>query len=314
MDPARRDARREKLLAVVRAENTQQAPGQVLTARSAVPTRRHVLVAASLLALGAVGAGGVVAIRGGSQDGSRTTLAATPASLHYQLAASPESAGDVLRHLADVAAAQPLPVDHPPVRYTASSAWYLHSRVSGKDITSKVVPATERMWTREDGSGLLVRTIGGQQDRIDIAARQSYDVRHLPTDTASLPKALGAANTLTHGPVGYLEVIKDIWLVEAPTPKVQAALLRSLAPQPGLRLRGDVVDRLGSRGVAVSVDSSYAGLPTRYTLIVDPATGMLLGYEEELTETAGLLNVPVPSVIGYQAWSATAWADAVPQM
>jgi hypothetical protein len=40
---------------------------------------------------------------------------------------------------------------------------------------------------------------------------------------------------------------------------------------------------------------------------------MLLGYEEELTTSAGKLNVAVPSVIGYQAWTAATWATEVGQ-
>lgn len=52
-------------------------------------------------------------------------------------------------------------------------------------------------------------------------------------------------------------------------------------------------------GRAFGLDSSYTGLPTRYTLVVDEATGAILDYEQMLTTTAGKLKVQVPAVIGY---------------
>lgn len=105
-------------------------------------------------------------------------------------------------------------------------------------------------------------------------------------------------DNLTDGP------LTDLWAQRAPSPQLQAALLRVLADEPGLVDRGQVVDRAGRHGVAVSVDSAYTGLPTRYTLILDPHTGMLLDYEQTLTTTASKLNVPNPSVIGYTVWLA----------
>jgi len=37
-------------------------------------------------------------------------------------------------------------------------------------------------------------------------------------------------------------------------------------------------------------------------LIVDERTGALLAHEEMLTQSAGKLGVPIPSVISYQAY------------
>jgi hypothetical protein len=85
-------------------------------------------------------------------------------------------------------------------------------------------------------------------------------------------------------------------------PAVRAAVLRFVAATPGIRLTGHVTDRAGRPGIAVSLDSDYSGLPTRYTLIFDEHDGRLLGDEEMLTTTAGKLNVPVPSVIGYTTY------------
>lgn len=53
---------------------------------------------------------------------------------------------------------------------------------------------------------------------------------------------------------------------------------------------------------AFSAESARGGLPTRYTFIVNPSSGMIMGEEEVLTKTAGRLNVPVPSVVGYTVY------------
>jgi hypothetical protein len=47
------------------------------------------------------------------------------------------------------------------------------------------------------------------------------------------------------------------------------------------------------------LDSDLGGLPNRRTIVLDGATGEALGWEQTLTEDAGLLSVPVPSVISY---------------
>jgi hypothetical protein len=76
-------------------------------------------------------------------------------------------------------------------------------------------------------------------------------------------------------------------------------MLRYLSTVPGLTVLGQVTDRAGRSGVGFAVESDYSGLPTRYTVIIDPDDGRLLDCEETLTTTAGNLNVPIPSVISY---------------
>ena len=114
--------------------------------------------------------------------------------------------------------------------------------------------------------------------------------------------SLGVGHPTANGVAERLVAVTDLWKQQAPPPALQAAMLRVLATQPGLVNRGTVTDRAGRTGVAVSIDSSYTGLPTRYTLILDPTTGMLLDYEEMLTTTAGKINVPIPSVVSYTVW------------
>jgi hypothetical protein len=95
-----------------------------------------------------------------------------------------------------------------------------------------------------------------------------------------------------------LNGIADLHREAAPGPNVRAALLTVLASQRGVRAEGSVTDRDGRPGVAFSLTDD-SGLPTRTTYIFDRRTGVLLDTEEMLIETAGKLNVPIPSVISY---------------
>jgi hypothetical protein len=92
-------------------------------------------------------------------------------------------------------------------------------------------------------------------------------------------------------------------------PRVRAAVLRYLAATPGLTVTGPVTDRRGRNGIGFSIESAYSGLPTRYTLIIDPRDGRLLDDEQMLTTSAGKLNVTVPAIIGYTVLLSAAYTD-----
>lgn len=95
-------------------------------------------------------------------------------------------------------------------------------------------------------------------------------------------------------------------------PEVRAALLTVLAGQRDIRAEGSVTDRDGRPGVAFSLlDNS--GLPDKTTYIFDRRTGVLLDIETMLTETAGKLNVPIPSVISYEVYESRDYVDEVPR-
>ncbi|WP_245603514.1 hypothetical protein [Salinispora cortesiana] len=95
----------------------------------------------------------------------------------------------------------------------------------------------------------------------------------------------------------YLESIAELAGVRLLNPAQRAAALRLLAELPGITVTGTVTDRAGRPGEAFSITSDFHGLPTQYTVIIDPGSGALLGYEEVLTKTAGRLNVTIPAVI-----------------
>ena len=82
--------------------------------------------------------------------------------------------------------------------------------------------------------------------------------------------------------------------LQRPVPTAAGRPLRLLAQKPGITIDGPVTDRAGRAGVAVSTGGQYAGLSARHVLIIDPATGMILGAEEKVLEANGVLLAEPP--------------------
>jgi hypothetical protein len=202
--------------------------------------------------------------------------------------------------------------------------WSLSTRVDGKQVTSAVVPVQVSLTRAADGSAELVRRTSTPQFP-DGAARERWveagrpaahpvTVQHqrwapggfrpeaaaLPDDPARLLPALSRDHPIAElGDAEVLVAIADAYRSTQLSPAQQAALFAVAASRPGIEPYGQVTDRAGRAGYALSVESDHTGLPTRYTAIFDPVTGRLLDLEQTLTRSAGSLNVPVPSTIGY---------------
>ena len=131
----------------------------------------------------------------------------------------------------------------------------------------------------------------------------------LAIDDATLTRQLQHDHPVSNGPAERLVAIQDAYLEMPLRPAVRAAMLRYLAATPSLTYSGAATDRAGRNAVAFSVVSSYAGLPTRYTLLIDARTGGLLDYEETLTQTAGKLGVKIPAVISYMLFLSAGYTD-----
>jgi hypothetical protein len=191
-------------------------------------------------------------------------------------------------------------------------------------VTSAVVPVQVSLTRAADGSAELVRRTSTPQFP-DRAARERWveagrpaahpvTVAHqrwapggfrpeaaaLPDDPARLLRALSRDHPVAElGDAEVLVAIADAYRSTQLSPAQQAALFAVAASRPGIEPYGRVADRAGRAGYALSVESDHTGLPTRYTAIFDPVTGRLLDLEQTLTRSAGSLNVPVPSTIGY---------------
>ncbi|MEU6142952.1 CU044_5270 family protein [Streptomyces sp. NPDC047081] len=92
-----------------------------------------------------------------------------------------------------------------------------------------------------------------------------------------------------------VDVLLDHWTLGA---RESATLARLLAGTEGLRPVGQVTDRLGRRGQAYV----YEGSGTRRMLIMDPATGAVLGLETTFTQAEPEYGVRAGDVMDYSAW------------
>jgi hypothetical protein len=99
----------------------------------------------------------------------------------------------------------------------------------------------------------------------------------------------------TAGLLDAVQVLLDHWTLGA---RESAALARLLAGTEGLRPVGQVTDRLGRRGQAYV----YDGSATRRLLILDAATGTVLGLETTFTRDEPEYGVEAGDVMEYSAW------------
>ncbi len=267
--------------------------------------RRLGVIAQIAMAAVAVALVGSFALRGASGGGS-AAFAATPQPLTYFAPLHALPASQLLMGLADVAARQP-PLSDGRYAYVKTLSWYLDAR-GGSAPSSAVVPQSTETWRAPDGSGRTVIRTGAflnEPAQVDDQAvgRGRLDVPWNPallsTQAPVLARQLAAGHPLSNGPAERFAAARDLAREGPIPPGVQAALLRVLAAEPSLVDRGSVIDRAGRHGAAVSVDSTYSGLPTRYTLIFDPSSGALLGSEAMLTATSGALQVHVPAIVEY---------------
>lgn len=306
------DERARTDLAAILAGEPAASPGMGLRPGPSRRSRLALSVAAAVaLALVAV----VVVANLGLRSGA--AYAATPQPLVYLPAATAQDASTLLSEIAARTAVLPDTTGAGMYAYVETLNWDLFTTVNGERVTSEVVSQHRHQWVASDGSGRTVVTArppGGRTVREDRPASGDpadlmWPLRSLSDDDATLARQLGAGHPASNGPAGRFEAVKDAYLQMPLPPRVRAGMLRYLAATPGVVVTGDVTDRAGRDGIGFSINSDYTGLPTRYTFIIDPDDGRLLGSEDMLTTTAGRLNVPVPSVIGYTVFLTAVYTD-----
>jgi hypothetical protein len=261
--------------------------------------RRRILVpvAAGLVAAGLVGAGIVAATGRPPRDGRPDATAKVPAlgpvvrpvAFEFRQGAPP--AGDRLRALAAQLTAAPYDTTSGRYTHIHTIDWNAVFDDAPGGNAQRIQPVDKHRWYAADGSG-RIRTE-------NLAAvypnEQSYryyqrDPAENPTATPGprdddLPAGLaGPAQPLTSDPAELARrladhpfwTVRDIYSVYAVPLATRAELLRILATTPGVVWRGETTDRLGRRGVAVSVEAAT----TEEVLVFDPTTGVLLAWDE----------------------------------
>jgi hypothetical protein len=260
-------------------------------------------------------------------------FAVTPAPLAYERPANARPAPEVLH---EIAAKAERSTDEPrggDYEHLTMVSWDLWTQVGGERVTSAVVPARSESWRGPDDAGRIVSSHEAPDFRSDEDRRtweqdgspgadtkpETTDFppgqfpamwkEQPPADLAALKEWLAKGHPTENGPAEVIVAITDLARERILGPSPRANVLRVLAELPGLAYDGEVTDRAGRRGQAFSLESDHSGLPTRHTVIVEPATGRLLSYEQMLTKTAGELNVRVPAVIGYEIYVKPEYTD-----
>ncbi|WP_162799127.1 hypothetical protein [Nocardioides sp. 616] len=295
-------AEAEMLLARIRAESVHAVPPP----RCARQRRRVVLgtaLATSVLVLTALPGSQVLSWLL-PDDGS--AVAATPDLL--SLEHSPRQAGtaEALIELAGRMEQLPNDIGAGSVSEVRYQAWSLSTRVDGGQAHSEVVPEEVTTVLDLDGAGTVTtrRTDNGESYETALPAGETR-LDPLPSSLPQMRERLGTGDR--SDPARRFTAVADVLKKRPAGPASRAAILRYLAATPGVGSVGDVRDRLNRAGWGIAVESAASGLPTRHLLVLDPATGAVIGYEQMLTRDAGKLNVTIPSVISYVAWSRAAF-------
>ncbi|WFE26012.1 hypothetical protein O7623_21990 [Solwaraspora sp. WMMD791] len=177
-------------------------------------------------------------------------------------------------------------VDSQPDLTASGRYTYVHLRTWwGDDPATGLTTGSydQRLWWTGDRSGQETRT-----DPADPQAPPEL-VRYRPgtlgvavpdpsADRTVLAGQLAEEQPLDEGPQAVLRSVVGLYRFHDLSAPHRAAALAVLADAE-LYTHGPVLDRAGRSGVAISATGTMDGTPTRDTIVVDSATGRLLGYE-----------------------------------
>ncbi|MEV1009078.1 hypothetical protein [Streptomyces sp. NPDC049881] len=257
---------------------------------------------ARVLAAGLAGAAVAVAlVLLPESGGGGSAYAYTPPPLDYVAIPTDRTPRELLEEIADRTAALPEPAGR--ADEISYRSWSLSTSITEEATESEIITSEAHVVLHPDGSRTATYTRPGGPETFEDAP-DAWS-RPAPAGEAFASWLEAAYGQPIQDPHFLESAIHDLLTSQVLSSGARAALLRMIAALPGLEYDGRVTDRIGRDGEAFSAMTSRGGLPTRHTFIIDPATGDLLGKEETLTENAGALNVPVPSVISYTAFLAS---------
>jgi hypothetical protein len=277
----------------------------VPVARRPLPPRRRLLAAAAAgFVVAAVAAYGLV--QPARDRPAEQLIGSVAVPIAYQIADDPPPAGDHLRDLAARITDAPHDGQTGPYSYHRIRTWNAWSiaisevtipddsdEYAQTDVLATAVDESET-WAAADGSGRMRGRIVGLEfpDEESRTAWNDMRERELIEELAEFVSGepAGTLHPFTELPTdreGLIELLDyddgatDFFAVEelyrhyvVPRP-VRAAILEILADAPDLEWRGEVTDRAGRAGVAVTQDDE-AG---QDLLVFDPQTGELLARE-----------------------------------
>ncbi|MGC5020708.1 CU044_5270 family protein [Micromonospora sp. DT47] len=319
VDPARNTAvAPPRLSARDLLDRAEASAEPVVSRRHARPTRRLVLTAGTLAVV--AGASAIVhTFDASTQDASKIVSppGAQPGMVlvpvAYQFDSNAYAAGAQLRALAS----KLIDAEHDN---RTGRYMYHHMKVWGDPVMTSadgryhVAFADEtKVWQAADGTGTQI-TIQLEPQFPDQES-QDYWQRNLkandaapasvplpPFDLAPLPSDRAQLSELLKVRFGAGPVSKEVSTVfgrYAVPRQTRAEILRVLADVPGFLWRGEVTDRAGRRGVAITFDDrEHDG---QSLLIFDPNTGELLAHER--------LTLSPIRISAYKVILGTAWTN-----
>jgi hypothetical protein len=193
----------------------------------------------------------------------------------------------------------------------------------GSGVSTYVVPVLRDLRFLPDGSVHVRETQGSprfttaEPEAADLAiagtvlvdetyppgTRMSSHPAELDTRPEALREQLLAASPqATDHAAALFRALYEVLSNQPVDAPVRAAALTMLANEPGVVALGETTDRRGRDVVAFATDSDDTGGETRYVLLVDPATGRFLGYEEVLLGDGRRIGVESPAIISYTAF------------
>ncbi|MCI4066298.1 CU044_5270 family protein [Micromonospora sp. R77] len=284
------------------------------------PTRRLVLAAGTL----AVAVGAVSVLRpldGPSPDvpgGPGNAAGSVLVPVSYQFDTDPPEAGPRLRALAGTI--KDAEYDHLGGRYM-----YHHMKVWGDPVMTSAdgrhqvaFVGETKVWQAADGTGSQTNTqlepqYPDQESRDywqrNLDSRPAAGAAAAPaliplppmelTPPSADPSRLRELLKVEYGPGAASKEVNTLYAQFVIPRAVRAEILRVLADVPGFRWRGQVTDRAGRNGLAVTFDDREHDAQS--LLIFDPKTGELLAHER--------LTLSPMQISAYQVILDTAWTD-----
>jgi hypothetical protein len=276
-----------------------EPPAVRVRARHARPTRRLVLVGA-VAAIAAGATATIVVWRDGpaTTTGARGQAALGPVlvPLAYQYETDPPPAGDHLRALAGQVAATSYDTHPGRYAYHDYKTWGATVMTSAEGYEINYVEE-RRVWIASDGSG-RVRSTQLAPEFPDVASRdywqhnpgelgpktpaRPYDDlpagmagpgQPLTSDRAALSEGL----SVDQGAGATAKRVMDKYMAYIVPRPARVQILDILADLPGFVWRGQVTDRAGRAGVAISADDPENDV--QMILIFNPRTGELYAQE-----------------------------------
>lgn len=257
--------------------------------------KRWVAVAGAVLAVGAF----ILVPR----FNEPAAYAATAPMLSYEPASADVSARTLLADLSARTRKQPSPPGTGPYHYVHTRGWNLSMSVTTdmELLDSRIQENEREQWGMSDGSGRL-------EIVKDDAPGESVSQTSGPSPTG-WPKFvtesdINNAENPDRPASRWFDFASEMWSRQVVTPAMQSALLDVLAAKPDIVVEGSTTDRAGRTAIAISTQdrTEHAQTPNeRYTMLLDPDSGMLLGYEQVAVEP-GDLPIRTPATISYKVW------------